>query len=456
MTAVSLIALGAIVGATIPAIVLGLGPSPSIVALSAVGCVAAAVALRADPAWSLSGAVAASMFSGRWAEMGLPLPLDRVLLLLTVVGLVLRLPIRRPRALRVRFVHVAMALAVTFATVSAFSDGLQMGGTGTFALLDRFGLVPFAAFLLAPVVFDTPQRRKILLGSLLLSGAYLGVTALAETTGLHALVWPSYIVDDSVGIHAERARGPFVSGTAMGTALWACVVAAAMAFAAARRRAVRVTALAVAFLCALGLFLTLTRTIWVAAIVSGAVTLLATRELRRYLVPFALAAAVLVVGAMAVLPDLAADARARETVESSIWDRQNSNAAAIRILEANPLFGAGWDRFEEVSPPYYRISPDYPLSAVGQVHNVFLSNLAELGLIGTSLWLLALVVAVGGPLVRRAPPGLAPWRVGLVALTTVWIVAANFDPLPYVFPNLLLWTWAGILWADGAAAERPA
>jgi O-antigen ligase len=445
-TALALVALGGLVGASIPATVLGVGPPPGLVVFGAAGCVVAVLALRADPAWSLSGAIAASMFSGHWGDLGSPLPLDRALLLLAVAGLVLRLPIRRPAGLRPRFVDVAIAAAALFATASAFSHGLSLHGEGLFALLDRFGLIPLACFLLAPVVFDTPRRRAILLGFLVACGAYLGLTALAESAGGDALVWPRYIADASVGIHADRARGPFVSAPAMGTALWACAVAASMLVAAPPRPWVRTVGLTVAALCALGVFLTLTRTVWVGAVVATVVTFGLTRGLRPYLVPAALAGALLVVGAMATLPGLADRARERQGDEAPIWDRRNSNTAALRMLNARPLLGFGWDRFEEASPPYYRQAFDYPLTAVGEVHNVFLSNLAELGLIGTSLWLVALLVAVGAPLVRPPPGGLHPWRVGLVAMATLWVIAAAFDPLPYVFPNLLLWTWAGVLW----------
>jgi putative inorganic carbon (hco3(-)) transporter len=454
--AFALTAIGALFAALIPATIAGVGPPAGrVVLLVAVGGVAV-LALVSDPAWSLAGAVAASMFSGRWAELGLSVPLDRMLLLLTVAALVVRMPLSRPCWPRVRFVHVVLLAAALFASASAFAHGTGLAGSGLFALLDRFGLVPFASFVLAPIVFDTPGRRAILLGALVATGAYLGLTALAEGLRLTELVWPRYIADASVGIHAERARGPFVSGTAMGTALWGCSVAALVIVSATRGSWIRVAAALVAALCVLGVFLTLTRTVWVGAIVAAVITLGLTSGLRRYLVPAAVGGALLVYGAMLALPDVAEQARTREATQSSVWDRQNSNAAALRMFEARPLVGFGWDRFEEESAPYYRQAREYPLSAVGQVHNVYLSNLAELGLIGTSLWLLALLVGVGGALLRRPPPGLRPWRTGLLAIATMWVIAAALDPLPYVFPNLLLWTWAGVLWAGSASGTHDA
>jgi putative inorganic carbon (hco3(-)) transporter len=423
----------------------GLAPEPRKALFLVIACLIAAVALANDPAWSFSGAIAASMFSGRWPDLGVPLPIDRLLFALAVAGFVLRLPIKRPE-FRPGFVHWAVAAAALFAIVSAYAGGALDSSSGRFALLDRFGLIPMVSFVLAPFVFDTPQRRAILLGVLGVCGAYLGVTALAEATNAHFLVWPRYILNASVGIHANRARGPFAEGEAFGLALWGCGVAALMHVASPARRWVRPAGLIVAGLCLLGVLFTLTRSIWVGAAVAGLVTLVLAREVRRFLLPVVVVTALLVVAALAVVPGLRQEVNTRRDQESSVWDRKNSDAAAVRMLEAKPLAGFGFNRFEADSLPYYRLAFGYPLTSVGQVHNVFLSNAAELGLIGGSLWLVALLVAVVVPLVRPPPPGLRSWRVGLLAIATMWIVTANFAPLAQVFANVLLWTWAGVLW----------
>jgi O-antigen ligase len=117
------------------------------------------------------------------------------------------------------------------------------------------------------------------------------------------------------------------------------------------------------------------------------------------------------------------------------------------MLDARPVVGFGWYRYGQASQPFYEQAATYPLTTVAEVHNVFLGYAAELGLIGTSLWLLALVFAVVIPLVGRAPPALEPWRIGLIAIAVNWFVVANFTPLGYAFPNHLLWLWAGIVWA---------
>jgi O-antigen ligase len=113
--------------------------------------------------------------------------------------------------------------------------------------------------------------------------------------------------------------------------------------------------------------------------------------------------------------------------------------------------GFGWQTFQAQSAPYFVQAADYPAIGVGQgVHNVFLSNAAELGIPGAFLWLCGLVLAIGGALVRRAPPGLGAWRVALVALAIQWVIVASLTPLAWAFPTLVLWTWAGVLTAGRA------
>ena len=110
-----------------------------------------------------------------------------------------------------------------------------------------------------------------------------------------------------------------------------------------------------------------------------------------------------------------------------------------------PLLGFGWGRFPADSPRYYRQSAG--LSAhvrPAQLHNVYLSNAVELGLIGALLWLVAVAVAIIGSILRRGPPALRPWKIGLLAWAICYAISALSTPLGFALPTLLLWTWAGI------------
>ena len=407
---------------------------------------------RVDPAVIIGAGLVLTMFSSNWGLLGLPNQVapDRILLLIGTILLLARTPsaAHRPR-LHIRAVHLAMAAVIAYATLSALHVGTLQGSTSVFGLIDRLGLLPFATFVIVPMAFYNERRRSWLLAGFVAVGAYLGVTSVAVMIGPHALVWPRYILDPNVGIHYGRARGPFLEATVNGLMMFGCAVAAVIASRIWRKPAARRVAIAVAGLCAFSLFLTLQRSVWIGATAAVVVTMLLTPGLRRAIVPLAIVVTVSVGVALVAVPGLAAKVQARSDQQDTIWQRQNTDVAAVNMIEANPLFGVGWDRFTRADAEYAQISPSYPfdITATLIVHNVYLSFGAELGLVGISLWALAFCLGVGGALVRRGPPELVPWRIGLLAVAIMWLVAALFSPLINLPANILLWAWAGVVYS---------
>jgi putative inorganic carbon (HCO3(-)) transporter len=404
----------------------------------------------ADPAWFFSVGLALTMFSGNWQDLGISVPIDRIVLALGVLGLALRIPLGERWALRPRLPHYAMAVAVAYVLISAYLSGTLGQHDADFALLDRFGVLPFAAFLLAPLAFPGRRERMILAGVLTVTGAYLGITALFETTHLNSLIWPRYILDPHVGIHQGRARGPFAEAGANGMAMWVCVAAATIVFFEARALVVRLASAAVGLLCLAGILFTLTRAIWLGAGIAAVLALFGMRELRRFAVPAFVAGLTIVIGALVAVPSLSAHASERERDQSPLWDRYNSNRAAWNMVLAKPLVGVGWARYPSLSSGYYQLSATYPLTTVPAVHNIYLSNAAELGLIGFAAWVAALLAGIAGALLARPPPQLRIWRAALFAIAVEWAVVGGFGPLSYTFANLLLWTWAGVVYGRTA------
>ncbi len=410
-----------------------------------------------DPAYTLSSGLVLSMFSGHWGEFGFPsfFAPDRFVLLVAVGAVLLRAPAVRGRVpATLGRAHVAIGVATIFVFGSALFAGTLIDGIGTFRLVDRFGLLPFAAFLVAPVAFQTARQRAVLLTTLVGIGAYLGLTALFETAGPRGLVFPQYILDSNFVTHRGRARGPFIQAAVNGMALYTCALACGVAWFAWRSYAARALALVIGVLCVTDLLFTLQRSVWLGTAVAGVVTLLAVRELRRFLVPAIVVAAALVIVSLAVIPGLSAKATERGAQAATVYDRANLNAAAFDMLQDRPLVGYGWATFEQASPDHFRLGASYPLN-VGPipVHNVFMSNLAEIGLVGTTLWLVALVLGVGVALISRGPPEARPWRIMLASVFFLWLLIANASPLLDLFPNLLLWLLAGVV--SGMVAGQP-
>ena len=409
------------------------------------------LALATRPAWPLSIGLGLAIFSGHWDTMGIPVAFDRALLLSGVVSALVRARVRDPDALRTRPVDWLLVVVATYALLSALFAGTLGEVEARFALIDRFSLLGFALFFAAPRAFATERDRRILLGTLIAVGGYLGLTALFETLGPSALVVPDYIEDPFVGTHLDRARGPFAEAAANGMMLFSCGVAAAIAATTWRGSPWRTVAGAVLVLCALGVLLTVTRAAWIACGAGSVLALLSVRETRRYALVAVAGGALGVVAAFAVVPNLQTRAEERADDQYPLWDRRNSNAAAIRMIGERPVVGFGWGRFARESEEYYRQSPDIPLTFVRNVHNLYLSNAVELGLLGALLWLAGVLAAIIGALLRRGPPSLRPWKVGLVALGLGYAVVAVSSPLAFAAPTLLLWTWAGVLWGEDSS-----
>jgi putative inorganic carbon (hco3(-)) transporter len=411
------------------------------------------VAWHAHPAILLSGGIVLSMFSGNWSNLGLPelIAPDRMMLAAAAATVALRAPAIRDRArIELRPIHWLLVATVVYIVASALAAG-TLDKAAILRLTDRVGAVPFLMFLLAPVILHAPRYRNVLLGCLVGVGLYLALTSLFEVTGAKALVFPRYISDSSLGIHSDRARGPFLEAVGNGTAIYIALVASVIAALTWRARWQRNVAWLTAALGIPAIIVTLTRSIWVGAIVATAVTLVVHPSLRRWFVPAVLCVALLGATPVAAIPGFADRLQARESQQSPIWDRRNLSRAALNMLDARPLFGFGWNTFTTVGTDYFQ-QGDYPLTAgVGTgVHSVYLSHLAELGLVGTSLWLVGLLLALWLALSRRGPPELVVWRYGLLAISVMYLVVSAFV-YPYLFATLVLWTWAGVVYGAGRA-----
>ena len=421
--------------------------APGLAILGGVLIVAWALAylgLRFSPTALICTGLALEVFSANWNDMHVPFPLDRLFLLAGLVYMVMGgRRYMSDRVIELRLVHLVLLAVTTVAVLSAISAHTLTSHTGFYALLDRLGIVPFVVFTLAPLLFGDERRRKMLLATLVIVGGYLSLTAIMEVSGLLRIVEPAYIRNPHLGIHFGRARGPFLESGADGLAMISCAVAAAIGSTMWARNWARWASRAVVLTCGVGTLMTLTRSIWISAALSTLVFALAHPGTRRWTPLVIVAAAVVVAGLLAV-PSIHDKALSRAKTASSVWDRENTDWAAVRAAESHPLTGIGWDTFTTKGPAYIR-EANYPVTGAGlEVHNVVLSHAAEIGLPGSILWLWALLLAVGGAIFRRGPPEFLPWRIGMACIAIPFLVVANTSPLSEPFPNLLLWMWAGI------------
>ncbi len=339
-----------------------------------------------------------------------------------------------------------MLAIVLGATVSAEWAGTLGLSPTRFALIDRLGWAPFALYAVAPVAFSTARQRDILMGVLVVFGLYLGVTAVLEAVDANALVFPHYITDPNVGIHADRSRGPFLAGEAMGLGLITCGVAAAIALGRWRSRSPRALCWAVLGLCAAGVVLTYTRQIWVGAAAGVLVTLTVYRPLRWRVVPVVCLAPLLLASAVFLIPGLGNRLEKRANDSKAVWSRRTTTQEAVHMIAQRPVLGWGWGRFRTYANDHARTITDIPMSGEnGEVHNIVLSYMVSLGILGGGLWLVAFLMAIGHALLRRPADDRELWRRGLTMLLVASLAAMVLSPMGHPFPSVVLFLWAGVL-----------
>ncbi len=424
-------------------------------AVTAAECVAILVAAAAvylvctsEPVYLFTLAIVLSPFASNWQQLHVPGPAapDRLLFVAGVAVVLFRIYVLEdlPRP-RFGAAHAVMAAAVLYAIVSALKyHALLQKGPGLL-LVETFGVLPFLTFWLGPVVFPTERERRILLVGLVVMAAYLGLTTLFETVGPKALVFPRYIVSNSYGIQAGRGRGPFADAVANGVGLYTGAVACAIAAYRVRRARWRLLAGAICALCLVGDILTLERGVWISAAAATVLALFASRSARRIAIPVVLGVTAVVAATILLVPGLNTTVSHRLHSNQSVYDRLNLERTALNMIRARPLLGFGWDQFLPAHNPYVQQSANIPLTATkNDLHSAYLTYAVELGLVGGSLWLLAVLLGAGGTALMRAPPELEPWRIGLVALLVFFLIGEAFVP-PTVFVNASLWLWAGIV-----------
>jgi putative inorganic carbon (HCO3(-)) transporter len=376
--------------------------------------------------------------------------LDRLAFLLLIFVVLLRALLLR-QSLRVTGpVTWPMLGLVLLAFGGALTQPYQ---AETWSVLAAKWVVPFAMFHMAGLVFQDDASLRWFENFSLLVLAYLSVIAILFLADLKFLIYPSFILDKSIGIHADRARGPFLQAVANGVTLNLLGLIALDSF---RRRKLRGVA-ALLFLSALPLAIlaTKTRAVWIsfAASVVALLFISPSRRIRRACLGMVLA------GGLGLL---------------AILTFQNANRSLSQRLEARSpvefrmaVYRAGWDMFRakpilgwgaaQLQPDLERRISDFHQEKF-YFHNTFLEIAVKYGLVGLALylWMLFDLLQLGrlprerdfprqGTFLDRQFRSLWP------VLIAVYLLNACFVVMNYQFVNGVLFTLAGILAAQNRA-----
>jgi putative inorganic carbon (HCO3(-)) transporter len=316
-------------------------------------------------------------------------------------------------------------------------------------------LVPFVLFHLAGLVFDDAASLKRFETFALLTLAYLSFTAIMSLAGINALIFPRYILDEGLGIHADRARGPLLQAVANGVTLNLLGLIALDSF---RRKRLR-GALALMFLIGipLALLATKTRAVWLSFAVSLLLLFFTSSSLRQRRACLGLVL-VVSIGVLAIFSfrrmGSSFDARLEE--RGPVEFRMAVYQAGWEMFLDKPL--AGWGA-ENMQPELAKRVSDFHQEAF-YFHNTYLEIAVEHGVLGLILylWMVVALFRLG-----RKPPGSAlsshgsfldgPFRSLWPVLLGVYLLNASFVVMNYQFVNGLLFTIAGMLAAQNRRSE---
>ena len=402
--------------------------------------------------WLFLAALVFTMFSGHTGLMGLPLSPDRPLFAFAVLLLILDPDRDR---LRWRWFYAVAALTILWTALSWTSTGSLTDGLKAFALLDRI-IMPLAMFPLGALVFATDHRRELLLRTSALMAIYLGFTGLFEYLRIGALVFPGYIMENLNPSTDIRAGGPYLFPEPLGLVCALAIFLSGLLVRTSSSRAWRIVGMLGIFFGFVGSVVGMVRSVWLALIVAGLVVGLIVPRIRRRLPLLLIAAAIVVAIIVFVFPDFRDVLINRITTERSVYDRQNTNVAALRVIQEYPLFGIGWGEFVHQNVDWVRQADTYPVTTITiEIHNVFLSRAAETGIPGLLLWLLCFVTGpMLGMLAKPLTASARYWKLAGLAAFFLWFLPSLSSPNPYPTPNFLVWLIWGVA-ARGILVELP-
>ena len=340
---------------------------------------------------------------------------------------------------------LAMLLLAFYGVVSQPNDA------ETWSLFAAKWLVPFTLYQLAAYIFDDAQSlRRFETFSLVVLG-YLSLTAIFFMTDAKEFIFPRYILDESLGYHADRARGPFLQAVANGVAL---NLLGLLAFNSFRRKRLRAL-LALLFLASLPLAIvaTKTRAVWLSFALSilGLLFFSSSRRLRRVCLCLVIAGGIGLATAV-TFADRNASLTDRLEERGPVIFRMEIYQAGWEMFLQKPL--AGWGAAEMQTELSKRISDFHQEQFF--FHNTYLEIVVQYGLVGLVLylWIVVDLFKLG----RRLNRGTAltvrsfldeEFRTTLWPLLLgVYLLNASFVVMNYQFVNGFLFTLAGLLAAQ--------
>ena len=380
--------------------------------------------------------------------------IDRIAIVVLAYFVVLRVFLKRQMLRLVPNVNLPLLGLLGFALFRIFTQPYDVQSWSVFAAK---WLVPFLLFNLAGFVFEDEKslfKFEVFCWIVL---TYLSLIAVFFLLGWKTFIFPRFILDEGLGIHADRARGPFLQAVANGVALNLLALIALDSF--RRRRLPKLLAILFFILLPFAILATKTRAVWLSFAISTTALAVVSKSqrIRRACSCVVVLAVMSLVIAFAFMKDNRTFSE-RFQESSPVEFRLALYQAGWEMFQEKPLLG--WNMAEVQQQLEERIQEFHQESFY--FHNTFLEVSVAYGTVGLALyvWLLIDLLRLAR---RRFPCEVysrfngffdAGFRSLWPMLLFVYVLNACFVVMNYQFVNGLLFTLAGILSAQDRRLQQ--
>jgi len=273
--------------------------------------------------------------------------------------------------------------------------------------------------------------------------------------GAKEFIFPRFILDESLGIHADRARGPFLQAVANGVTLNMLGLIALDSF--RRRRLKGLPALLLLAALPLAILATQTRAVWLAfaGCIPALILFSSSKRVRRACLCLILVGGVGLLTALS-FEDTSTSFFTRLEDRSPVEFRVVMYQTGLEMFLEKPLTGWG---LGDLQPELAKRVHDFHQSAFF-FHNTYLEIAVQHGLLGLSLylWIVVDLFRLGRRRLEHSASGQntfldEQFRSLWPILVAVYLFNGSFVVMNYQFVNGLLFTIAGILAAQNRRTD---
>jgi|CXWL01.1.fsa_nt_gi O-antigen ligase len=323
-------------------------------------------------------------------DLGIRITPDRlvfVILLMLAVSKLQSGELQFPRLGKTEGYMVLFAITCMASSILSESGlDLSISGYNKLSTMFDFILNPFMVFLIAKSIPHSHKKLEFLSLTFLVLGVYLAINGALEHFGFHSLVWPTYILDPSVGIQFGRTRGSFASSTDLGGALLVVFLFYVLTTDCVKGWKLY-WAYMMTFVSAGVIYTTNQRSVWLCFGFSLVLLAIVRSGMKR------IASVIACVICLVFLSGVASHFSFTEGTlfsgrQQSIDYRWVNYLTLLEMSKDNPIFGVGYGNFKREWPQYIQQIPGIQVENLADGnHNTFLGLLAEVGLVGIFLYL---------------------------------------------------------------------